>query len=280
MRYSLFIEAMASFPDNLRFLCGFHVSISAVCRELEINRSQFNKYLSGATRPSPFAMRRICDFFGVDEHDLYLPQDQLARKFEQRRETAEPISASPHANAISALTKLSGPAITAYQGAYFEYYLSMTYPGYVLRSFVQLKCVDYGAYYKRIERINPSHLSERRFRCVYRGIAFFLADRIFLVDYESLSKTEISQTILFPNYKSQLTYLKGLKLGVSADSRHTPIATRTVFEYLGETVNLKKALAMCGLFDLGSDEISQEIKMRISNAIDIEVGQLTPVENI
>lgn len=54
-------------PKNLRLLCSYHRSIAAVCRELGVNRSQFNRYLGGETMPSLRLMRRICDFFGVEE---------------------------------------------------------------------------------------------------------------------------------------------------------------------------------------------------------------------
>ena len=35
---------------NLRLLCAQHGSIARVCREIEINRQQFNRYLSGENR--------------------------------------------------------------------------------------------------------------------------------------------------------------------------------------------------------------------------------------
>ena len=41
-----------NFAVNLKFLCGFYSSISEVCRRLEINRQQFNRYLSGKSFPS------------------------------------------------------------------------------------------------------------------------------------------------------------------------------------------------------------------------------------
>ena len=107
-------------------------------------------------------------------------------------------------------------------------------------------------------------------------MAFYLADRIYLIDYESLTSGEITQTICFPSYKSRTTYLSGLKLGISADSRHTPSATRVLFEYLGREVDLKQAIRRCGLFDGSSDDINEEIKRRISNTISPTDFHLVP----
>jgi transcriptional regulator with XRE-family HTH domain len=59
--------------------CSHYRSISEVCRQLSINRAQFNKYLSGQSRPTPYNLKRIGDFFGVEDYELNLPPEQFAR---------------------------------------------------------------------------------------------------------------------------------------------------------------------------------------------------------
>lgn len=61
------------FGDNLRALCADHPSVAAVCRGLGINRTQFNRYLSGESFPRPDVLERICSFFGVDARILLEP---------------------------------------------------------------------------------------------------------------------------------------------------------------------------------------------------------------
>ena len=58
--------SQVEFCENLRFACGFFRSVAEVCRKLEINRAQFNRYLNGTTTPSSFILQKICDFFGVE----------------------------------------------------------------------------------------------------------------------------------------------------------------------------------------------------------------------
>ena len=65
--------------ENLKLACSHYRSISEVCRQLQINRAQFNKYLSGQSRPTPFNLKRIGDFFGVEDYELGLPPEQFAR---------------------------------------------------------------------------------------------------------------------------------------------------------------------------------------------------------
>ena len=58
------------FRKNLRFLCGMYKSVAEVCRRIDINRQQFNKYLGGQAVPSSYNLRKICTFFGVDEDKI------------------------------------------------------------------------------------------------------------------------------------------------------------------------------------------------------------------
>lgn len=65
------------FGDNLRRLTREFKSVSEVCRELGINRTQFNRYLSSESFPRPDVLSRICDFFGVDARILLEPLDEV-----------------------------------------------------------------------------------------------------------------------------------------------------------------------------------------------------------
>ncbi|WP_299409469.1 helix-turn-helix transcriptional regulator [uncultured Roseobacter sp.] len=67
------------FGSNLRTLSADYPSISALSRDLGINRTQFNRYLSGESFPRPDVLARMCDFFAVDARVLLEPVDQVAR---------------------------------------------------------------------------------------------------------------------------------------------------------------------------------------------------------
>ena len=78
--------------DNLKLLCSHYRSIAEVCRKLAINRAQFNKYLSGQSRPTAYNLKRICDFFGVEEYELGQPPEQFARLIGARGATPGKVS--------------------------------------------------------------------------------------------------------------------------------------------------------------------------------------------
>lgn len=65
------------FGSNLRHLSGNYASIAGLCRELGINRTQFNRYLSGESFPRPDVLHRICCFFGVDARILLEPVQEI-----------------------------------------------------------------------------------------------------------------------------------------------------------------------------------------------------------
>ena len=256
-------------PKNLRLLTDHYKSVAEVCRRLEINRSQFNKYLSGRSTPSRNVFRSICDFFGVEEYEIRLPHAEFQKivSLKADRQTSGG-GFRPYVGHLDQLVRRSRGDLGAYEGFYFEYTYSMTYPGLILRSLLRLTSEAGVTSYQRLENLARFGTHEPRARCKYRGMAFYLNDRIFLVDYDSLTGNEISQTVLYPNYKHRLTRLAGLKLGVSTSSRREPLCARVLLESLGRQVSAKKALRACGLFDPNSPDIEDGIKARIVNRIE------------
>jgi transcriptional regulator with XRE-family HTH domain len=65
------------FGANLRRLSENYPSVAGLCRELGINRTQFNRYLSGESFPRPDVLYQICSFFDVDARVLLEPVEDL-----------------------------------------------------------------------------------------------------------------------------------------------------------------------------------------------------------
>ncbi|WP_299614355.1 helix-turn-helix domain-containing protein [uncultured Tateyamaria sp.] len=70
-------ELRSMFGANLRILAQAYPSISELSRQLGINRTQFNRYLSGESFPRPDVLSRICDFFDVDARVLLEPVQNI-----------------------------------------------------------------------------------------------------------------------------------------------------------------------------------------------------------
>lgn len=72
-------ELRNMFGANLRQLSQQYSSISELSRQLGINRTQFNRYLSGESFPRPDVLDRICRFFEVDARILLDPVETLSK---------------------------------------------------------------------------------------------------------------------------------------------------------------------------------------------------------
>ena len=74
-RYAADIRAV--FSQNLKELMGASPNVSALCRELSLNRIQFNRYLAGESFPRLDILQKICLHFGLDARILLQPLSKL-----------------------------------------------------------------------------------------------------------------------------------------------------------------------------------------------------------
>ena len=255
---------------NLKLLCSHYRSIAEVCRKIGINRAQFNKYLTGVSRPTPHNLKRICDFFGVEPYELSLPGDRFAELIGMRSpQRPQPGSDDPLLELFQPLREQAGD-LGRYCGYYFEYANCLSVPGKILLSLVHLR-QDRGSFvFERQERQEQSRAERPEAedwvaRCRYLGAAFYLQDRLYLIDYESLTRNEMSQTILIPSFKSRIGRLNGLKTGVSSGDRRTPSCTRVVWDYLGSEINRANAYRQLMLYATDDSRIDPEIRERLAS---------------
>lgn len=248
------------FPANLGQLCSYYPSIAEVCRKLDFNRQQFNKYLSGTARPSRHNMRRICDFFGVTESEMLLEPERFADLVALRR---RPRDSGPLREPLKHLELLygeSGP-LERYHGFYYRYFYSFGYPGRIIKSLVQIFGHQGRSYWKNMELTRnpggPSDVSK------YLGAAFLLSDRIFVVEYETMLRHSITQVMLYPSYSSRIDHLIGVQTGGPARRGRKPAASRVLLDSIGREIDLRLALAGAGIFE--ESEIEPRVRALIAN---------------
>lgn len=264
------------FPKNLRLLCSYHDSISDVARRLGMNRQQLMKYLSGAAYPSARSMRRLCDFFGVEEHEIVMPDDQFRDII--RLKPTIPMSAGLTPPLLSALLKAAAGQINqlrGYTGYYYEFRSSFTSPGLVLKSLLHIHESDGLMMYKSIERLKSQKSASGEsdvdvFK--YAGILLMIGNRIHMLDQEGLMGQELSHMVLFPPYRSRISALRGMKMGVTATEAHEPIAARVVLEKIGRAVDARRAMGRCGLYEPESDGVPRSVLEYL--------GYLDPTEQV
>lgn len=252
-----------AFSTNLRQLCSFMPSVSEVSRRLAINRSQLNKYLAGTSHPRQAVMRKIADLFGVEVHEMLLPPDEFASLISARRQDA-PGSLRLLCQTVGHLVRKCDERIRTIAGLYFEYYHSLSRPGYILCTLMAFRYADGVTYYRRHERVgDPGRWGLKKFR--YDGVALMFGDRIFLSDYETRAEVELTQTVLYPDYRADIREMQGIKIGVSADRQRSPCAVRVFLQRVPKGTSVSEGLRKCGLYSLDSAEIPDHIRTAIDN---------------
>jgi len=254
--------ANEDFRSNLKFLCGHYKSVAEVCRRLEINRQQFNKYLGGQSAPSPYNLRKICEFFGVDEGEIYRPHGSFLKIFAKSSPSVGGEAAS------GALTPAFFPDTAAelrkYLGYYFAYVVTPSRPRYALKSITRLFEKRGVIKTKTIEILKLKTEGYRSsFVNKYDGFCYFSSQIVYIVEYEYLNNRGYIYTALYPSYRSPVDYLNGLVLGISGGNFRMPYSSQIVFEYLGETTDLRAALGECGYIRSDSEELSEDVRSRL-----------------
>lgn len=253
-------------PQNLALLCSYHRSIAEACRRLGLNRQQFNRYLSGQSHPSRRNMRKLCDFFGVTESELLMEPAQFEQIVALRRKPDPLPQMRRPLQQVEALYRRS-QSMEKYIGFYYRYFFSFGNKGLITRSLVSVH-VDAGRYYwKNIEVLRDPDSGKTFGLNKYEGAMFFLADRLHIVEFESLEFRSITQVTLYANHQHRLLRLMGIQTGGPTRRGRKPGASKVALDYLGRDVDLRKAMAGIGLFRPDSESIPADIVNLIGNEV-------------
>ena len=264
-----------NFAVNLRLICGQFRSVAHVCRSLQMNRQQFNKYLSGKIYPAKHNLGRICQFFKLSEEQLNLAPGAFERVVAESIQQDVDPACSEIEKLIETLPD-SAEALTRYEGYYYSHFHALGFPGHLVRSLVQIYRYKDRFYSNNIEHLwDKEKVNSHRNRFKYKGVVLYLGDRIFITEVETLTKTAVCHTILFPSYRNIVDTLSGITTGVGSINSHMPKSTRVEYQFLGRQVDLREALRGCGIFDLESIQINSDIRERINNEMTDQEFMLT-----
>ncbi len=140
---------MESFSENLRSICADYGSIAQVCREIGINRQQFNRYLNGGGMPSAHNLRRIARHFDLPEADLFADHAEFTRRH----------ILNPKRIASGPVDLMIGPfrdqtqTLRRYLGFYHSHFQTPTWDGMILRSLIWLYEKDGYIMSRSVERV-------------------------------------------------------------------------------------------------------------------------------
>ena len=249
----------ANFCENLKHACATRRSISELCRDIGMNRQQFNRYINGGSRPSPNNRLRIAATFDLAADDFDLSASAFRRKLEAKRQP--PVIKGPLADAFPG----NLPTLQSYLGFYQTWHMSLSWPGWVVCSCAHLRIRNNQVQVTSLERIVDSESGIRQ-RSRYVGLAGFQRQRIFITELTSGPMPTFGQTVLMPFEVHQRQYLRGLTMGLSWRHDNRPYATRTIWRYRGLDTDKRALIQNCGVYRSGSAELPSVVVSFLANA--------------
>lgn len=260
----------AAFAENLRFLSAHFTSVAEVCRNLGMNRQQFNKYLSGQSEPSLHNLKRITDFFGVDEYEITLPHKEFVRLVRPKRgQVRETQLLEQLLTQIDMADTESQAALAAYDGTYAAYFCSPVWSNHIVRSLTTMSFAEPVCVTRSVQRLYlPGGSRSMKVTQKFNGVVRNIVDRLYIVEYEANSKDLASFTILYPSHRRQLQFLTGIMVTVASGGSRQPFSTRVAYQYLGKDIDLRKEIARCHLYPVDSPDVPEEIRSRITDRSD------------
>lgn len=235
-RHQMRNDLQGNVQKNLATLVESCRSVADMCRKVDINRQQFNKYLAGQHVPSQKILQKISRYFMMEAEDLFREPPDF-KKFYEGFENELPIGlrASAQFNHFLPLAKQSVGLLDDYLGVYYRYHNSSIYKGRILRSVTCLYQAESMVQYVTIERFPLLDGSGKiGYSFTYHGFCLLLGDRIFLVDFEGKQRNEITFSILTPQHRRPIRFLYGLVTGVASSSFRQPFSTRMMLGYAGK----------------------------------------------
>ena len=119
---------------------------------------------------------------------------------------------------------------------------------------------------KSVERFTDP-LTDVRYTTKCDGLVTLMANRLYVIDYMTITGGVVSLTILSATHRSRISLLAGLTMGTSTERDRVPAVTRVAYKSLGKTIDKRQALAACGSFTPDSDIIDQKIVRLLANDI-------------
>lgn len=240
------------FASNLRHACATMPSVSHFCRRYGFNRQQFNRYIAGQARPSPYNLLRIADAFGLAPDDFDRPEAGFRRRLAQRRAPAD--RRDPLEDALPGDLAV----LRRYLGFYQTWHLSLSWPGHVVCSCTHLREHDGKVLVTSRERIEVPESGIRQ-HSRYMGFAAYRRGRIFVMESTRGAEPTFGQTVLLPFETHQRLYLRGLTMGVSWRRNNQPYAARMMWRFAGTRPDLRKLLVRCGACPAGSADVPSAV---------------------
>ena len=241
---------------NLRLLAGYAPSIKQICAGAGVNRTQFHRYLAGQGTPSLRSLRRICDYFGVEEHEIL--QDHASfGAIVRLRPPKLGHAPKPYAETLERLNHGDQVPNVA-MGFYHLIFRPEPDVDLFYRSLIRLRAEAGGIVIRSIERFPRPALALPR-RMTYEGTAFTRHGKLFVHMQEIRFRRSAWFTVLSIGDFANPRLLHGKAIGIEPEGAAGILSFPVVWLHLDDQMHLRAALAACGYFTAAELTLAPEI---------------------
>jgi transcriptional regulator with XRE-family HTH domain len=244
---------VTNFSENLRMLCRDQPSVSKICREIGLNRQQFERYLQGKSQPSIHNTYRICRYFGVEESSLFLAPESF------RASRNAPQASAGSLAMFGDLFPGHLGVLRNYIGTYHTHFINMTWPHLIQRALCVVSEENGRISTRYIGRVRDP-ISSQKFRSKFHGLMSVQGDHLFLLERGSRTSDALAQTILVPSERHSSTYVTGLTIAMAWRPHRAPFSTRIIWKRQNSRADYRGLLKQCGLFERNSRSFDPVIR--------------------
>jgi transcriptional regulator with XRE-family HTH domain len=259
---------------NLKFLCQQRGSISDICRELDLNRQQFNKYLSGQTLPNPATLRKICAYFGVTEESLLKNPTTVRASLGEHAAVAKARSGDSARTFRLLEDLMSTKATSLAAGYYFAYYPWTRDPDKAIRSLIFVGKKDGHTLFRRYTSLREPGATSKYFHIGrYRGLVIEEQNTLFFLSRNRTGFRDIS----LMSFQKIMPNSNNLMVGVAlVMAPWGPMSSRVTMEFAGSNLSFREALSRCCILGLDSKDIDPIVRASILSRNELATPQLMP----
>jgi transcriptional regulator with XRE-family HTH domain len=224
--------------DNLRLLCRDLGSVTKLCTEIGVNRTQFKRYISGEAFPRPDVLYRICTRFGVDANILLHPIQPRVR------DLMEVATDALYRNVMS-LNRRPFDHYLLPDGMYHFWRMSFQKPGKVYSGIAWIHTRDGVKHWKATDVFaDPVRAGTRRFARISqsKGVMFQHFDGVSLICATSIEST-FNLTFFEYGLAGQTRYYTGLSFLTRRRTMDSNRLSITVMEKLPDDAAVWRRVA-------------------------------------
>ncbi len=257
---------------NLRTLCERHESVAAVCRKINVNRQQFNKYLSGTHLPSAANLRLIANFFGLSVPILFSDPEEFRGLVDENyfHAMATARQLPEFSRFLSNVVMSSNVHDNELVGVYDRYQYSSIYKGFILKSaFCIYRNREFLQHYyvERFPSFDNPGKTEYIFK--YYGFCVPVADRLFTADFEGIQSNELTFGVYAQVKRNAKRFMFGISSGIAATVFRQPYATKVALHYRGPGLLRREHLEQLTVMDRNDPAVPREALQYLGDGSDM-----------